>query len=246
MVSKVISIGNRVEFTRVQPDRNDDTPDSIIRKKVYTSQVTDIIDETKIKVTMPIESGHIVAISLNTRLDACFYTAKGLYHGRVIVLERMKEANIFEMVVELQYELKKFQRRQYYRLNCTMDLLYRLMTEEEYDVFEKKGQIPYADEIFDLEYGVALDFSGGGIRFISKQKYKKNDYMFVKLKISYGEEEKDYLLVGRVISSAEGKNGRQNFENRVEFVDISNKVREEIIKYIFMEERRQRKSETGI
>ena len=245
VVSKVIGIGNRVEFTRVKSERLDDSSDSIMRKKIYSSKVTDIIDETRIRVTMPIEGGHIVPVSVNTRLDACFYTPKGLYHGRVVVLERMNESNIYEMVVELQYELKKFQRRQYYRLNCTMDLQYRLMNDQEYDAFEQKGIVPYEDELFNLNQGVALDFSGGGIRFISREKHKKNDYIFIKLKISYGEDEKVYVLVGRVISSIESRNGMNNFEHRIEFVDISNKVREEIIKYIFMEERRQRKSDSG-
>ncbi len=246
MVSKVIGIGNRVELTAVNPGQVAKSPDSITKKKIYTSQVTDVIDETRVKVTMPIEGGHVVAISVNTRLDACFYTSKGLYHGRVVVIDRMKEANIYEMVVELQYELKKYQRRQYYRLNCTMDLSYRKLTEEEYEAFEKESTIPDEDEIFGLEPGVCLDFSGGGVRFISTEKYAKNDYLFIRMNISYGEDKKIYILVGRVISSAEGKNNRRNYENRIEFVNISNKVREEIIKYIFMEERRQRKSDIGI
>lgn len=245
-MSKVLSIGNRVEFTEANSRRMDDNPDSIVKKKIYTSLVTDIVDETKIKVTMPIEGGHIVALSLNTKLDACFYTSKGLYHGRVIVIERMKQSNIFEMVVELQYELKKYQRRQYYRLNCTMDLSYREMSEEEYKVFEEKNIIPHEDELFGLVEGACLDFSGGGIRFLSAEKYKKNDFLFLKLKIAYDEEKKVYILVGRVISSVEGKNNRKFYENRVEFIKIPNRVREEIIKYIFMEERRQRKSDVGV
>ena len=246
MVSKVIGVGNRVEFTGIHQVKATDDPDSIMKKKVMVSQVTDVIDETRIKVTMPIEGGHIVAIGVNTRLDACFYTAKGLYHGRVVVVDRMKDNHIYEMVVELQYELKKYQRRQYYRLNCTMDLSYRQVLEAEQKLFEEKGTVPYEDELFGLVQGACLDFSGGGIRFLCQHKFNKNDYLFLKLNISYGEDKKVYILVGRVISSAESRNNRRNYENRVEFVNISNKVREEIIKYIFMEERRQRKSDIGV
>jgi c-di-GMP-binding flagellar brake protein YcgR len=46
--------------------------------------------------------------------------------------------------------------------------------------------------------------------------------------------------VGRVISSAPARNGRGNIENRIEFVGMNSKVREEIIRYIFREERKQR------
>ena len=236
MLSRVLKVGDKVELTKVQAAQSD----ASIRKKVYVSQIYEVVDDTKVKVGMPIENGHIVAMSPNTRLDACFYTGKGLYHGRVVVVERMREHNIYVMVVELQYELKKFQRRQYYRLNCTMDLLHRLMEEEEQELFVNKGIAPDSDNIKGFNNGVALDFSGGGIRFISQEKYTKEDLLVIRLKISYEDEYKIYSVVARVISSAPARNGRDNIENRVEFVDLNSKVREEIIRYIFREERKQR------
>lgn len=244
MVSKVIGIGNKIEFTRVQSTRNgDDGVKDILKKKVYVCQVCDIIDDTRIKVTMPIEGGHVVAVSPNTRLDACFYTTRGLYHGRVVVVDRMKEDNIHVMIVELQYELEKFQRRQYYRLSCTMDLQFRRMEEEEIINFTQKKGIPDERELRLLNEGVALDFSGGGIRFVSEERYHKGEYLFIKLRINYDNTHKVYVLVGRVVASSEGKNGRKKYESRVEFIDVSSRVREEIIKYIFLEERKQRKSD---
>lgn len=244
MVSKIIGIGNKVEFTKVESIRGGkDSVKDILKKKVYLSKVCDIIDDTKIKVTMPIESGHIVAVSPNTKLDACFYTTKGLYHGRVLVVERMKEDNIYMMVVELQYELEKFQRRQYYRLSCTMDLQFRRMEEEEVVNFTQYKEIPDERELKLLHEGVALDFSGGGVRFVSDERYNKDDLLLVRLRISYEDTYKVYVLVGKVIATSEGKNGRKKYESRVEFLDVSSRIREEIIKYIFLEERKQRKSD---
>lgn len=242
MLSKVLSIGDKVEFTRVQAVQSD----ASMRKKVYVSQIYEVVDETRVKVGMPIENGHIVALSPNTRLDACFYTAKGLYHGRVVVVERMREHNIYVMVVELQYELKKFQRRQYYRLNCTMDLLHRPMEEEEQELFINKGMAPDDSNIVGFKNGIALDFSGGGIRFISQEKYNKEDLIVIRLKISYDDEYKIYSVVSRVISSIPAKNGREKIEHRVEFVDLDSKIREEIIRYIFREERKQRQKSIDV
>lgn len=244
MVSKIIGIGNKVELTKVQSTRNSsDSVREILKKKVYVCQVCDIIDDTRIKITMPIEGGHVVAVSPNTKLDACFYTTKGLYHGRVVVVERMKEDNIHQMVVELQYELEKFQRRQYYRLSCTMDLQFRRMEEEEIVNFNQNKEVPDERELRLLNEGVALDFSGGGVRFVSDERYQKDEYLYVKLRINYEDTHKVYVLVGKVVASSEGKNGRKKYESRVEFVDVSSKVREELIKYIFREERKQRKSD---
>ena len=244
MVSKIIGIGNKVEFTKVEASRGGrDNVTDILKKKVYVCQVCDIIDDTKIKVTMPIESGHVVAVSLNTKLDACFYTTKGLYHGRVVVVDRMKEENIHVMIVELQYELEKFQRRQYYRLSCTMELEYRQVEEEELKAFEKDNEVPSQRDLKLLKSGVALDFSGGGIRFVSDEHHEMGEHLFVKLRIAYEDTYKVYVLVGRVIASSEVKNNRMKYETRIEFVGVSSKIREEIIKYIFFEERKQRKSD---
>lgn len=237
MVSKYLSVGNKVELTKVQSAQSEEPS---VKRKVYVSQVYDIVDDTKVKLGMPIENGHVVAIPPRTRLNACFYTAKGLYHGRVVVVERMREANMYLMVVELQYELKKFQRRQYYRLSCTMDLLYRPMEEEEIKDFIEHGDIPDVSQLQGYLNGVALDFSGGGIRFISQEKYAKEDLILIRLKISYGDVCKIYVLPGRIIASIEGKSAVKRYENRVEFVGINSRIREEIIQYIFMEERRQR------
>jgi c-di-GMP-binding flagellar brake protein YcgR len=242
MLSKVLSVGDKVELTRVQAAQSD----ASMRKKVYVSQIYEVVDETRVKVGMPIENGHIVALAPNTRLDACFYTAKGLYHGRVVVVERMRENNIYVMVVELQYELKKFQRRQYYRLNCTMDLLHRPMEDEEQELFINKGIAPDDSNIVGFKNGIALDFSGGGIRFISQEKYNKEDLIVIRLKISYDDEYKIYSVVSRVISSIPAKNGRGNIEHRVEFVDLNSKIREEIIRYIFREERKQRQKSLDV
>ena len=242
MVSKILSIGDKVELTKVQAAQSD----ASIRKKVYVSQIYEVVDDTRVKVGMPIENGHIVAISPNTRLDACFYTAKGLYHGRVVVVDRMREQNIYVMVIEFQYELKKFQRRQYYRLNCTMDLLHRLMEEKEQEAFVSNGIVPEVENIQGFCNGVALDFSGGGVRFISQERYNKEDLLVVRLKISYDDQYKIYSVIGRVISSVPSKNGKGNIENRIEFVDLNSKIREEIIRYIFQEERKQRQKSLDV
>ena len=161
------------------------------------------------------------------------------------MLDRMKESNIYVMIVELQYELEKFQRRQYYRLSCTMDLQFRVMEENEIADFINHNDVPQDERLMGLKEGVALDFSGGGVRFVSDEKCEKDDYLFVRLRISYEDTYKVYVLVGKVIASSEGKNGRKKFETRIEFMDVSSRVREEIIKYIFHEERKQRKSDGG-
>lgn len=127
-----------------------------------------------------------------------------------------------------------------------MDLLHRPMEEEEQELFINKGMAPDDSNIVGFKNGIALDFSGGGIRFISQEKYNKEDLIVIRLKISYDDEYKIYSVVSRVISSIPAKNGRENIEHRVEFVDLDSKIREEIIRYIFREERKQRQKSLDV
>ena len=79
-----------------------------------------------------------------------------------------------------------------------------------------------------------------------EERYIKEDLIVIRLKISYDDEYKIYSIVSRIISSIPAKNGRENIENRVEFVDLDSKVREEIIRYIFREERKQRQKSLDV
>ena len=57
---------------------------------------------------------------------------------------------------------------------------------------------------------------------------------------------KHYSLVGRVLSVEELENRPGVYEHRVQYVNMDVDEREEIIKYIFNEERKNRHKEKGI
>ena len=123
MIERIVSTGNKIEFTKVSSYREYDLEMGREDKNVYVSQVYDIIDEDRLKIGVPIVGGRVLMIPQNVRIDVCFYTSRGLFQGRAIVVDRFKEDNIFVMVIEMISELQKYQRRQYFRLNCTMDII---------------------------------------------------------------------------------------------------------------------------
>ena len=155
------------------------------------------------------------------------------------------------LVVELTSDLTKFQRRQYYRLGCTMDIVYKKI-EKDAEIEFTRESMPDAnedgDEVSREDYieGVALDISGGGMRFTSEQKLAEGDDIFVVIQIQYKDDKKIYGLNARVIYSQPLTNHAGKYEHRVEYKNINGKVREDLIKYIFDEERRQRKKESEI
>lgn len=240
MMNKVISEGNKVELHRISSTAKAEGAGKEI--KTYVSLVTELIDENRMKITMPIESGRVVPLPVNGRFCANFYTDKGLYQARIMISDRYKEGNIYILVIELISDLMKFQRRQYYRLACTMNIWYCKLEEGE-EMPDIQGN--NVREILNNRYkeGTALDISGGGIRFVSHERLTPGDTVYIVLDIKYGEKGNQYGLNGKVISSGEVPGRPENIEHRVEYMCIEGKVRESLIRYIFEEERRQRQKE---
>ena len=89
--------------------------------------------------------------------------------------------------------------------------------------------------------GVIVDISGGGARFVSRQLFRESSMILMRFELPILDMEKSFLLVGRVIYSSEIVNRANEFENRVKFELIDSVTREKIIRYIFNEERKNRK-----
>ncbi len=246
MIEKIVSAGNKIEFTKVSSYKEYDFEEGREDKTVYVSQVFDIIDEYRIKVGVPIVGGRVLMVPQNVRIDVCFFTNRGLYQGRAIVVDRFKEDNVYVMIIEMISELQKYQRRQYFRLNCTMDIMYRKLNDDELAEFNQEGRVK--KEIDDGIYypATALDISGGGIRFLTERVLCKDDIIFVNLHIMYGDAERSYNLAGKVLEVTEAKNRSRFNEVRVEYCNMSGEVREQIIKYIFEQERLMRKKENSL
>lgn len=242
MISKILGIGNKIELTRTAVSENIEYAQA--NNRVFVSQILDIVDEEKLKIGMPIEQGKIIPLPVNSRLDACFYTAKGLYQCRIVVKDRYKEGQIFILVVEIVSTLQKYQRRQYYRLGCVIDIKYRKITDKEIEEYVKNNGMIIDKE--DFYEGTALDISGGGIRFVSEQELKKEQEIFMVLEITYDKQKRIYGLMGKVISNHESRNGTGLYEHRIEFINMQGGTRESLIKYIFEEERLRRKRESSL
>jgi c-di-GMP-binding flagellar brake protein YcgR len=238
MLSKILTLGDKIELSKARTIKTEDQITET--KRVFISQVLDIIDEDRLKIGMPMEGGNIVTLSINSRIDACFYTKGGLYQSRLIVKDRYKEGSVFILVVELTTELIKYQRRQYFRLGCTIDINYKDISKEEYEILLNSQT--FDDKLLELD-GVVLDISGGGMRFVSGKRLLKEQIIMINLEVSYGNNNNKYSLFGKIITSNEIPNRNGMFEHRVEYLNMNGGTREALIRYIFEEERRQRQRE---
>ena len=94
--------------------------------------------------------------------------------------------------------------------------------------------------------GVIVDLSGGGMKFRSEVQLKAGDQILVLLRLINARMDKQYQILGEVIECTEIRIEKMRaYESRVQFSIKDNKIREEIIRYIFEEERRNRQKVNG-
>lgn len=238
MISKFLSLGDRLELQTLEHVRQDND-DS---KRVYLSQINDILSEDRLEISMPMEKSKLILLPVDTEYDMTIYTKQGLYQCFVRVVDRYKSDNMYLLVVELTSNLRKNQRREYYRFSCALEMCSRNLEEEEIQAIESK--VPYAlVPGLPLKRSVIADISGGGLRFLSNQKYEPDSMLYCSYHLVINNVRKLYEVVGKVLFVREMENRPGIYEHRVKYVNMEEEKREEIIKFIFQEERKNMKKD---
>ena len=237
MLKDIVTIGDKIELSLF---RNSDS--SNFHPKTYISQVFDFVDYDKASIAMPIESGRIIPLSIGEKYQLCFYSKQGLYQCKAVVVDRYRTGNIFAVVVQITSVLEKYQRRQYYRLECIFDTLICKLTQEESN--KKKEALDIAANRF--QKAVIIDISGGGCKFNCSEMLSKDSTVFLRFTLSLPKGNRGFEILGKVVYSVENVKQKKTFEHRIEFIDIAEEDREQIVRFIFEEERRRRQKEKGL
>lgn len=249
MLQDVLTLGDKIDIRRL--DKNGRPASSA---RTYVSQLIDFIDFDVIYIATPIMNSALIVLNVGENYQLCFYTNKGLYQCNCVILNNYKENNTVIAAVRITTNLEKFQRRQYYRLECVLEIEYRVITNEE-EIFENrlfKNEFGSEDErkecenkLQQLQYtmipAAIIDISGGGARFNSAVLHNQGDRVQMKFDLAVGSTLRRMELGADIITSGKIMNKSGIYEHRVEFNDISKRDREDLIKYIFEQERRRRR-----
>ena len=251
MLKKVLKVGDKIELKSVNLPKSGDG-----QAKVYKSQVLDILDDYRMNIAVPIEAGHLVPLEIGAKYEMSFLTISGLFICQCEITNRLKQNNIYYLSVLVISELKRDQRRQYFRLEKVMRLKYRVISELEVRLryfMEKKAYKDdrekriVSEKLAQLEgavlEGTIVNVSGGGLKFASDIKHEHGTILYVSFSMDEGI---DIEAEARIIGVAEVENVRGRTEYRCEFSKIKKEIREKIVRYVFSEERRQRQKENGL
>ena len=253
MLQDILSIGDKIHIRLL-----DHTGKPISKIRPFVSQLVDYSDEDTIHISAPIINNQIFLLEPGRKYNLCFYTNKGLYQCICEINEKSKDNNVVIFKVKLSSDLEKVQRRQYYRLEMVHEIEYRIITAEEEQLNQKLFHSASVDSVEAANYQKRLkelddtwekatinDLSGGGTRFNSKNVHQPGDRLRIRLDLMSDDKPKRMTVEGEIIAANKLIHLPGVYEYRVEFKNIRKRDREDLIKYIFEQERRRRKNEKG-
>jgi c-di-GMP-binding flagellar brake protein YcgR len=241
MLAKYLTPGLKAE-ARIQwgkSNRNTLNDEEDFASKVFTVRVQEIISEDELLITTPMVGTKEYPLPMGYDINMLFFAKHGLFQCLCRVKKNVKENNVHLLKLEAITNLRKIQRREYYRLSCALELTSRELSPEEHAALEKQPEYSLSKEL-PLRRSVIVDLSGGGLRFLSTQSYEVDSLIYCSYQISVNGDIKKYELVGHVLDVRKKEETNGVYEHRVRFVNIPEQTREELIKIIFELERLSR------
>lgn len=245
-IHHLIETGNKLELVKIR--RVADLEEEILVSSFLYRKSTD-----EAVIVMPTRQGVLKTLEIGENFMVTFYTNKGLYKCQVEVIERFYEDDLPVAGIRFQSDFEKLQRRQYYRMECLSEIQFRVVSKAETERIiwakQKEQEIVLNQNIKgeEVEFlrGIALDISGGGIRFNTSTAIEPGRIILVLVPELTDNAKKIKFLFARVLRNSQVQNRSNLFDHRVEFVLISNEEREMIIRYIFQAERNKRKKDSA-
>lgn len=183
------------------------------KKVEYVSQVEEIVGEKNIKIAVPIKNHQLVTIMNGTVLEIIYNFEKlGVFSFKGKVISKYKE-KIPTMLIEIISPVKKSQRRNFFRLELIIPV-----------------QIKRIEDII-YEKGFTKDLSGGGVKIHTEMKLDLDES--IKIEFSLGENAFSLEALVKNIKKSE----ESGYEISLEFTDMSDIDRNDIIGYLFEQQR---------
>ena len=247
MVLKDIKPGLKVNI-RLMQEVNREANKEGPAANVYISRVFDITDNGLLELDMPTKEGKLLLLPINVRYEFVFISEGGMYKAEGTIRERFKRGNFYLLRAQLLTKLVKFQRREYYRLNCLIPVVFSGVADKA-EEFERMSDIySYLESeppsVDDTVNATIVDISGGGIRAVAEKKIDGFNYCIIQFSINVRGEQLDLELLAKLIAVQKLEDSK-NYSYRFKFLFKDSKLQETLIRFIFEEERRIRKKEQG-
>lgn len=249
-----VSVGNKISLRRIQ------AKDEADRNVDLISKVLEYDGNTNMKIAMPMAKYKNVFLEPDEVCDLYFYSKGGMYGARCSVKDRYYEKNVAICSVVLLTKPEKSQRRQFYRISCMMEVQVHALSREEertineININDRAGMIqlqecsdmlaesvPYWDTV------MLSDLSGGGIRYFSENERKTDSIELLAMQLKDDMNVREYHVLEKIISCDKNiTNGEIRYEIRAQFIKLNERDREQIVRFVFDADRKERQRKSGL
>lgn len=214
----------------------------------YYRAIIKSVGGTTFSIEKAVAGGKDLTLEAGFEFRATLFGSDALYHfdTRVVMVSR-KEGEP-EYFFEYPAEMHRHQRRSYVRVPCRLNVYCWILDEamqalsqmvisgEEIPLEDSrwnKGLLEELNSKIPAMQGVTLDLSGGGVRMVVRELVRRQERLI--LKICIDERCHQYfLLEGRVVRVVPlSIRSLKKCRVGVVFVNVSQGLRERIIRYIF-------------
>lgn len=196
----------------------------LVDKKAYKTSIIDVQDEF-LSINLPVIDGEYLMIHANEKVEMNSYLDEGrCFNFYSKLISRGKEGNIIYYKISKPFDIKKIQRRNFFRVDLLNTVKYKIITNNNKDELDI---VPYKEALM-------VDLSGGGLKLRVKDDIKREDLILISMTIKEIEIKLKCDVV-RIESTAD-----KDKLCGLKFIDISPAQTDIIIHGLFELVRKQR------
>ncbi len=193
-------------------------------KELYPSQILDVLENNKFIISGPMKKHNLIFLHKDEIVTVVsLIENKGRYEFDAKVLNRYM-GKLYRIKLEKISETRKIQLREFYRLEISIPVIKRFIPKEE----DTEGTI--------VEECRTKDISGGGLRILTNYLHNKGDI----IECEFTLDDKTILTKAKIIWQELVDTFEYKYCMGVQFIDINERDRDTIIKFIFAKERELR------
>jgi len=208
-----------------------------------SSFVYDVVSENRLVLSNPIKEGILFPLEKSYTYYFRFYVENsGMFLFKGILIDRIKYDNLPSIIIQLESDIKRVQRRKFYRVNFMSlgHFLYekrlseaQIATTRERMLKKYKNESEFIiDEIIHEKIAFdTLDLSGGGLRVFTNNEFELGEFVKGEFKIS----DSWVTFKGEIIRCE--KKDYNRFEVGIKFLELDSITQSKIVAYVFEVER---------
>lgn len=184
----------------------------------------DMVNDYTMFLATPIHHNVLFPIAIGTTIKIKYFKKNiGMYVFTAEVIGRKNVQNISYIKIKRTSDITREQRRNFFRLEILLNAHIKKL--KPYDEEEKLMNV------------LTKDISGGGARIISKEKLEVNSIVEIRLEM----DKAPIVVQGKVIRCVPYVESDFNYDSAIVFVNIHEKIRAQIISFIFDYQRKMKR-----